>query len=193
MENENTWFSEWLIKGYSVLFKYRIQRVSLEEAFYNCFVRNPYIMLKCDAFLDKRGIVITIIVSFRSYVQYLYVRLLCVISSLKTNDCHNDYTKSSHLRHHTVPEMTTFASILVIVTTVCFQCSTECHITPPPSTKVLQKLVIFPRNPAYSNGDLHTQRLPDKMIATDRAPSPTQINPRNNYSNQIYYISKMQI
>ena len=33
------------------------------------------------------------------------------------------HPKSSHLRHHTVPEMTTLASIVVIVTTVCFQCS----------------------------------------------------------------------
>ena len=111
--------------------------------------------------------------------------------------------------------------------------STECHITFPPSTNVLQTLVTFPRNTLnrlstrptnqrrepecphirtapspgsvchaltrvnercpLSNRDLHTQRLPDKMITTDRAPSPTQINPRNNYSNQIYYISKIQI
>ena len=64
---------------------------------------------------------------------------------------------------------------------------------PPPSTNVLQTTSdISKEYPEYSNGDLHTQRLPGKIITTDRAPSPTQINPRNNYSNQIYYISKMQ-
>ena len=47
--------------------------------------------------------------------------------------------------------------------------------------------------PEYSNGDLHTQRLPDKIITTDRAPSPTQINPRIIYRKHIYYISKMQV
>ena len=57
--------------------------------------------------------------------------------------------------------------------------STDCHITPQhkraPKTSDISK-----EYPEYSNGDLHTQRLPDKMITTNRAPSPTQINPRNN-------------
>ena len=71
---------------------------------------------------------------------------------------------------------------------------TECHITPPPPQhKHAPKTSdISKEYPEYSNGDLHTKRLPDKIITTDRVPSPTQINPRNNYSNQIYYISKMQ-
>ena len=68
------------------------------------------------------------------------------------------------------------------------------HYPPPPQHKRAPKTSdISKEYPEYSNGDLHTQRLPDKMITTDRAPSPTQINPINNYSNQIYYISKMQI
>ena len=42
---------------------------------------------------------------------------------LKTDCCHNDYywRESSHLKHHIVPEMTTLAFIVVILTTVCFQ------------------------------------------------------------------------
>ena len=45
--------------------------------------------------------------------------------TLKTDCCHNDYYRrqSSHLKHHIVLEMTTLASIVVIVTTVCFQCT----------------------------------------------------------------------
>ena len=65
------------------------------------------------------------------------------------------------------------------------------HYPPPLQHKRAPKPSdISKEYPKYSNGDLHTQRLPDKMIATDRAPSPTQINPRNNYINQIYYIVK---
>ena len=44
--------------------------------------------------------------------------------TLKTDCCHNDYFRrySSHFRHYVVFQMTTLASIVVIVTTVCFQC-----------------------------------------------------------------------
>ena len=66
------------------------------------------------------------------------------------------------------------------------------HYPPPLHKRVPKTIDISKEYPEYSNGDLHTQRLLDKMITTNRAPSPTQINPRNNYSNQIYYISKMQ-
>ena len=68
--------------------------------------------------------------------------------------------------------------------------STECHKPPPQHKRAPKTSDISKEYPEYSNGDLHTQRLPDKMITTDRAPNPTQINPRNNYSNQIYYIVK---
>ena len=67
------------------------------------------------------------------------------------------------------------------------------HYPPPQHKRAPKTSDISKEYPEYSSGELHTQRLPDKMITTDRAPSPTQINPRNNYSNQIYYISKMQI
>ena len=70
--------------------------------------------------------------------------------------------------------------------------STECHITPPPQHKRAPKTSdISKEYPDYFNGGLHTQTLPDKIFTTDRAPSLTQILPRSNYSNQIYYIRKM--
>ena len=42
----------------------------------------------------------------------------------KTDSCHNYYfrPKINHFRQHTIPEMTTYASRLIIVKTVRFKC-----------------------------------------------------------------------
>ena len=65
----------------------------------------------------------------------------------------------------------------------------ECHITPPPpSTNVLQKLVTLPRYTLSTITGTATQKAPRQNMTTNRAPSPTQINPRIIYTDQIYYI-----